>query len=201
MAKNLLKVGKLVPKNSSLFLCDMQEKFRPSIKYFDAIVENSNKMLRAAKILDMPVVCTEQYPQGLGKTVSALGIEAYGIKAVDKTLFSMCLDPIVTQLKDTPDVNSILLCGIETHVCIQQTALDLRNLGYQVFVVADACSSRGHAERKFAFSLLKQAGCWLTTTESAILALAGGSAHPRFKELQAIIKTEAPDTGLMQMNI
>lgn len=56
--------GKLIPKNSSLFLCDMQDKFRPSIKYFDAIVSNSGRLLRAASILDMPVVCTEQYPQG-----------------------------------------------------------------------------------------------------------------------------------------
>ncbi|OXA50677.1 isochorismatase domain-containing protein 2 [Folsomia candida] len=193
--------GKLIPKNSSLFLCDMQDKFRPSIKYFDAIVSNSGRLLRAASILDMPVVCTEQYPQGLGKTVPELGIEAYGIKALDKTLFSMCLSPVVEQLKKTPDVNSIILCGIEAHVCIQQTALDLKNLGYEVFVVADACSSRGHVERKYAFSLLKQAGCWLTTTESAILALAGGSAHPRFKELQALIKQEGPDTGLMDLNI
>jgi len=64
MTSHLAKLGKLVPKHSSLFLCDMQEKFRPSIKFFDEIVENSNRMLRAAKILDIPVVCTEQYPQG-----------------------------------------------------------------------------------------------------------------------------------------
>jgi nicotinamidase-related amidase len=83
----------------------------------------------------------------LGKTVPQLGIEEAGVKAIDKMLFSMCLDPVVEMLKTKPDVNSIMLCGIEAHVCIQQTALDLKNLGYEVFVIADACSSRGHAER------------------------------------------------------
>jgi nicotinamidase-related amidase len=123
------------------------------------------------------------------------------IKPVDKTLFSMCLTPIVEQLKAKPEINSIVLCGIEAHVCILQTAIDLRALNYEVFVVADAVSSRGHAERKYAFSHLKQANCWVTTTESVILSLTGGSCHPKFKELQKLIKEEGPDTGLVSLNL
>lgn len=69
------------------------------------------------------------------------------MKAIDKTLFSMCLDPVMDTLKGNPDVNSIVLCGLETHVCIQQTAIDFRSKGYQVFVAVDACSSRGLVER------------------------------------------------------
>ncbi|ODM97568.1 Isochorismatase domain-containing protein 2, mitochondrial [Orchesella cincta] len=195
--KALSQLGKLIPKNSALFLCDMQDKFATSIKYFNEIVFNSNRMLQAARILEIPVVCTEQYPKGLGKTVPELEVVAAGITPIDKTLFSMCLDPVLEDLKSKPNVDSILLCGIEAHVCIQQTAIDLRARGFQVFVIVDACSSRGHAERKYAFSLLKQNGCWLTTTESAILALAGGSHHPHFKQIQAIIKKEGPDTGLL----
>lgn len=84
---------------------------------------------------------------GLGKTVSELGITEAGITPIDKTLFSMCLDPVLGDLKTKPDVGSILLCGLEAHVCIQQTAIDLRSQGFQVFVIVDACSSRGHAER------------------------------------------------------
>jgi len=196
MSKNFLQIGKLLTQNSCLFLCDMQVKFRPSIKYFDEIVKNSNRLLRAAKILDMPVVVTEQYPKGLGKTVPELGIEEFGIQVVEKTKFSMCLDPIMTTLKSNVDLNTVILCGIETHVCIQQTALDLLSNGYRVFVVADACSSRGKVERALAYTLLQQSGCWLTSTESAILSLAGGSEHPKFKQLQALIKEEGPDTGL-----
>jgi len=154
-------------------------------------------MLQAAKILKMHVVCTEQYPKGLGKTVPELAIGDAGVTAIDKTVFSMCLSPVLEDLKTKPDVGSILLCGLEAHVCIQQTAIDLKSQGYEVFIIADACSSRGHAERKYAFNLLQQTGCWLTTTESAILALTGGSCHPQFKELQALIKKEGPDTGLL----
>jgi len=196
---SFLKIGKLVTQNSCLFLCDMQVKFRPTIKYFDEIVQNSNRLLRAAKILDMPVVVTEQYPKGLGKTVPELGIEEYGITPVEKTKFTMCLGPIMSKLKENVELNTVILCGIETHVCIQQTALDLLANGYRVFVVADACSSRGTVERALAYSLLQQSGCWLTSTESAILSLAGGSDHPKFKELQNIIKTQGPDTGLSQL--
>jgi len=91
---------------------------------------------------------------GLGHTVEALEIKSYGIEPIDKTKFSMCLAPIIDQLKKGhPDVDSVILCGIEAHVCIQQTAIDFKSLGYEVFVIADACSSRGIPER-FEFDLL-----------------------------------------------
>lgn len=92
-------------------------------------------------------MCEWLYFTGLGKTVPELEIENAGVKAIEKTLFSMCLEPVIAELSTKPDVNSILLCGIEAHVCIQQTAIDLRSKGFEVFVIADACSSRGHVER------------------------------------------------------
>jgi len=195
------KFGKLIAKNSCLFLCDMQVKFKPTIKYFDQIVQNSNRMLRAAKLLDIPIIATEQYPQGLGPTVPELGLEAAGVVPVAKTKFSMCLAPIMNELALKPHIDSVLLCGIEAHVCIQQTAIDLRAAGLEVFVIADACSSRGLAERMLALGYLRQAGCWLTSAESAILSLAGDAGISNFKQFQAIIKEEAPDSGLAKINI
>ncbi|XP_037777178.1 isochorismatase domain-containing protein 2-like isoform X1 [Penaeus monodon] len=190
------KLGRLVPQNTCLFLCDLQEKFRSSIQYFPQIVEVSNRLLRAFKILELPIVATEQYPKGLGNSVPELGIAENNVPVFDKTKFSMCLPPIEEIIK-SKEIKSVILCGIEAHVCVQQTALDLIESGMDVHVVVDACSSRSVVDRMYAFERMKQSGAFLTTSESVILGLAGGSSHPSFKQLQKIIWESAPDTGLL----
>ncbi|XP_003741907.1 isochorismatase domain-containing protein 2 [Galendromus occidentalis] len=193
-------IGKLVPGRTALFLCDLQEKFRKTIQYFPEIVEVSNRMLRTAKALDMPVVVTEQYPKGLGSTVAELGIDQYPeIKPFEKVQFSMCTPEVVDLMKTKhPDVDSVILCGIEAHVCVQNTALNLLEHDYKVHIVADGCSSRTLVDRFIAFDRMKISGAFLTTSESAILSLLpGGSSHPKFKEVQKIIMSSAPDTGLL----
>jgi hypothetical protein len=87
-------LGRIVPKNSSVFLCDMQEKFRPNIAHFDKIVFNSNRILHAAKVMQMPVMVTEQYPKGLGHTVKDIELEKYGIKPFEKTCFTMVIPEV-----------------------------------------------------------------------------------------------------------
>jgi len=193
------KLGSLGAKNSALFLCDMQEKFRQTIKYFNEIVSVSNRLLRASKILEIPVVVTEQYPKGLGPTVKELGIQDYEIKPFPKTVFSMCLPEVEESLKKlNPDINTIILCGVETHACIQQTTLQYLEKGYNVHVVVDACSSRSLVDRMYAFNRLQQCGAFLSTSEGIILELLKGSHHPRFKEVQKIIMESAPDSGLLE---
>ncbi|KAB7501112.1 Isochorismatase domain-containing protein 2 [Armadillidium nasatum] len=189
-------IGKLSPKTSMLFLCDMQEKFRNNIVHFPEIVSVSNRLLKAYAILESPIVCTEQYSKGLGHTVKELEIEKYGVKALDKTQFSMCLQPINEVLKDK-GITSVVLCGIEGHVCVQNTALDLIEQNIDVHVVVDAVSSRSMMDRLYAFDRMKASGAFLTTSESVILGLAGGSHHPKFKELQKIIWESAPVSGLI----
>lgn len=178
-----------------LFLCDMQEKFRPSIQYFSQIVEVSSRMLKAAKILEMPVIVTEQYPKGLGHTVPELDVT--GIKVCPKTRFSMVIPDVENQLKEKIDKKTILLCGIETQACIQQTVLDLLEKDYQVHVIVDGCSSRTMVDRMYAFDRMKEAGAFLTTSESALLGLCQDAAHPKFKEIQRLIAQPAPDSGLL----
>ncbi|XP_071532712.1 isochorismatase domain-containing protein 2-like [Panulirus ornatus] len=191
--KNL---GKIVPQNTCLLLCDMQEKFRNNIQYFPQIVDVANRLLRAFKLLDLPVVCTEQYPKGLGKTVEELGVVEHNVPVFDKTKFSMCVPPVQEILKEK-EIKSIVLCGIEAHVCVQQTTLDLLESGLDVHVVVDACSSRSMIDRMYSFERVRDSGAFLTTSESVILGLAGGSSHPMFKQLQKIIWESAPDTGLL----
>ncbi|XP_060032387.1 isochorismatase domain-containing protein 2 [Erinaceus europaeus] len=186
-------LGRLHPGSTILFLCDMQEKFR-HVAYFPQIVSVAARMLKVARLLDMPVVVTEQYPQGLGPTVPELGAE--GLRAVPKTCFSMV--PAVRQELDSrPQLCSVLLCGLETQACILNTALDLLERGLQVHVVVDACSSRSQVDRLVAMSRMRQSGAFLSTSEGLILQLVGDAAHPQFKEIQKIIKQPTPDSGLL----
>ncbi|XP_056652578.1 isochorismatase domain-containing protein 2 isoform X1 [Monodelphis domestica] len=140
MAAARLALGRVLPGSSVLFLCDMQEKFRGTVSFFPQIVAVSARMLQVARMLDIPTVLTEQYPQGLGPTVPELG--AQGLRAVPKTSFSMMVPEVERLLKARPGLRSVLLCGIEAQACILCTALDLLERGLEVHVVADACSSR-----------------------------------------------------------
>ncbi|XP_027715803.1 isochorismatase domain-containing protein 2 isoform X3 [Vombatus ursinus] len=192
-------LGRVLPGSSMLFLCDMQEKFRGTISFFPQIVAVSARMLQVARMLDIPVMLTEQYPTGLGPTVPELG--AQDIRAVPKTCFSMVVPEVERLMNARPSLRSVLLCGIEAQACIMSTALDLLERGLDVHVVADACSSRrsvsSQVDRLLALSRMRQSGAFLTTSECLILQLVRDSAHPRFKEVQKLIRDPAPDSGLL----
>ncbi|CAF3588667.1 unnamed protein product [Rotaria socialis] len=191
-------IARLSRQTSLLLLCDMQEKFRPTIKYFPQIIETSNKLLQVCKILDVPYVVTEQYPKGLGRTVSELDIG--NTKPFEKTLFSMCTPDVVAHMKQrVKDFNTAIICGIEAHACVLQTSVDLLSQGYRVYVVVDAVSSRSLTDRMYAFDHMRQAGAFLTTFESIVLQLTQDAGHPKFKQIQQYIKTSAADTGLLAL--
>ncbi|MEE6483204.1 hypothetical protein FKM82_013466 [Ascaphus truei] len=103
------------------------------------------------------------------------------------------------ELQSIPDLHSVILCGIETQACIMSTTLDLLDKGLDVHVVADACSSRSQVDRLIALSRMRQSGAFLTTSEGVILQLLRDAAHPKFKEVQKIIKEPAPDSGLLSL--
>ncbi|XP_022109882.1 isochorismatase domain-containing protein 1-like isoform X2 [Acanthaster planci] len=179
MAASTKSLGNLAAESTVFFLCDMQEKFKPAIQYFSDIVEVSKRL----------------YPKGLGSTVSDLDI-THAVGVFPKTKFSMVLPPVEEELQKRPNVKSVVLFGIEAHVCVQQTALDLLAKGLDVHVVADACSSRSMMDRQFAYERLRQAGVIVTTSEAVIFQLLGESKHPKFKEVQALVKAVAPVSGL-----
>ncbi|KAH9512100.1 CTD small phosphatase-like protein 2, variant 3 [Dermatophagoides farinae] len=180
-------VGKLLPKQSALFICDLQEKFRPNIQYFDAVVQISSCLLQAARLLDIPIIVAEHYPEGLGVTVKELGLNEYpDNQPITKTQFSMLTSDLIERLRQKhPDVKNIILCGIETHVCVQGTALDAIQAGYDVHVVVNACSSRSMVDRMFAFERMKQ-------------AVSDGS-NPKFHDVRKLIMETAPDSGLLSL--
>ncbi|XP_046857650.1 isochorismatase domain-containing protein 2-like [Xenia sp. Carnegie-2017] len=195
MAATVPRVGKLASKTTAFFLCDIQEKFRESIRYFPEIIQVAKRLVETAKIMGIPVIATEQYPKGLGNTVKEIDMSE--IKAYPKTVFSMVIPEVEKKLQELSDVKSVVLFGIEAHVCVQQTALDLLERNYDVHIVADGVSARSMTDRLFSFERLRDSGAFVTTSESVMFALLGDAKHPNFKEVQKLVKTSAPDSGLL----
>ncbi|XP_034243676.1 isochorismatase domain-containing protein 1-like [Thrips palmi] len=193
----LVKFGLLPEKHTAFFLCDIQEKFRPVMLHFQEIVQVADKLVKTSKTLGVPLIVTEQNPQGLGKTVQELNVShAAGIYS--KTKFSMVVPEVVAQLSElcTGQLQCVVLFGMETHVCVEQTAAELCARGFKVHIVADACTSRSQEERLLAFERMRQMGCFITTAETVIFKLLGDKEHPMFPHIRTLIKSPTPFTGL-----
>uniref|UniRef100_A0A452R3H5 Isochorismatase domain-containing protein 1 n=1 Tax=Ursus americanus TaxID=9643 RepID=A0A452R3H5_URSAM len=153
-----------------------------------ALAPGPARLLQGARMLGIPVIVTEQYPKGLGSTVQE--IDLTGVKLVlPKTRFSMVIPEVEAALAEIPGVRSVVLFGVETHVCIQQTALELVGRGIEVHIVADATSSRSMMDRMFALEVI--------VLEAVLLQLVADKDHPKFKEIQNLIKASAPESGLL----
>ncbi|ELU04580.1 hypothetical protein CAPTEDRAFT_225831 [Capitella teleta] len=202
MATDKAVLGDIKPDKTVFFMCDMQEKFKPSILYFDDILNVSCRLVDACKILQIPLIVTEQYPKGLGPTCKQLDI-GHAVKIVPKTKFSMVLPEVEEELVKlcSGDVRHVVLFGIEAHVCIQQTVIDLLKKGIEVHVIADAVSSRSQMNRLFAFERFRQIGATVTTSEAILFQLIGDKDHPHFKAIQGIIKKNAPESGLVPASL
>jgi len=186
MAAGLQRLGKLTPEATAVFVCDIQERFRPLIYKMPYIIQSTKNMIECAKVMNLPVIITEQYPKALGKTVSELDISSHFL--VEKTLFSMMTPEIENKLKSLPNIHSVLIAGLETHVCVFQTTLDLLEKGYDVHVLADCVSSQDKGDRKIAVERLRQAGAFVTTSESAIFLMMKSTSYPHFRTISGLIK-------------
>jgi len=179
---------RLSPANSMFFLCDVQEKFRTAMPHMPHLIASCKALLSGAEILKVPVVVTEQYPKGLGRTLQEF--EVANAKVFEKTLFSMCTPEVLEHLGSAKR-NAVVLFGLETHVCVQQTALDLLARGYSVVIVADAAASQRMEDRATAISLLRQAGVVVTSVESLLMELIRGKDAAEFKQISGLIKMHA----------
>lgn len=180
----------LQPSRSLLLVIDMQERFASAIADFPHAVERASTLVRAAARLQVPVLVTEQYPKALGKTVDSVrSVLPAGTPVVEKLVFSAFdAEDAADRLRDSRR-NQIILCGVEAHVCVLQTAFDLlENLGAQVCVVKDAVASRSKGDRDAAFDRLAQNGAHLVTTEMVLFEWLRKAGTPEFKELQALVK-------------
>jgi nicotinamidase-related amidase len=178
---------KLDRGRAALAVIDVQEAFRPAVLDFDRVVANVAVLVQGARMLELPVLVTEQYPKGLGETVPELAQHLDGIDRLEKTSFSaVAAEGFPAALADVRD--QVLLCGIEAHVCVNQTAEDLLAAGREVHVVSDAVTSRTTENRELGLHKMEQSGATLTSVETALFELLREAGTPEFKEIQRLIK-------------
>ncbi len=174
----------------ALVVIDIQEKLLPPIFQKDQLVRNSQLLIRAAKILKIPALVSTQYAKGLGGTVPAVASLLPEIDSIDKTMFS-CFgsDVFCSVLKRLPGPrNTLLLCGMETHICVAQTALAALREGYLVHIASDAVSSRTEWNWKIGLDRMRAAGAVISSTEMMIYELMRSSSSAAFKELLPLLK-------------
>ena len=180
----------LAPEQCALVAVDIQEKLLPPIFRKEQLVRNSQLLIRLAQILDLPALVTTQYAKGLGPTVPEIASLLPGIKAHDKLQFS-CFgsDAFCSTLKRLPgNRTTLLLCGMETHICVTQTALAALREGYLVHVASDAVSSRSEWNWQIGLERMRSAGAVISSTEMMIYELLQSSGSAAFKELLPYLK-------------
>jgi nicotinamidase-related amidase len=172
--------------NAGLLVIDVQEKLLPLIPGADRLVQNIAFLMDGARLMVLPVQATEQYPKGLGPTVKELAQRVAERPA--KVEFSSCAIPFVVERFRTARRTHIVLAGIETHVCVLHSALDLLALGFRVFVARDAVGSRYAVDHETALARMEQAGVIPITVETAVFEWVGGAAVPQFKDVSALVQ-------------
>ena len=181
-------MSKIVENNVCILMIDIQEKLLNSVFNKDVLSKKAEIILNSAKILNIPVIVSEQYPRGLGNTVDKLQPYIDSSNVFDKVTFSV-LDTKSIENKITELAKKqIIVFGIETHICVYQSIQDLLEEGYEIFLINDASGSRSEKEHIAGIDRLKTLGCNILTTEMFIFELLKSSKHEHFKEIQALIK-------------
>ncbi|MCA9230871.1 MAG: isochorismatase family protein [Planctomycetales bacterium] len=175
-------------------MVDVQKAFVPVEPYCDRIVWNCRRLLDGAQVLGVRTFATEQYPEKLGSTVDLLA-DRLMTSATSKSAFSCGECGSVFLEWRESGIHRVLVCGIETHVCVQQTVLDLLAAGFQVLVAVDAVGSRFTLDHKTALRRMEASGAVLTTTESALFEWCERAGSPEFKQISALAKEQEPGTG------
>lgn len=175
--------------NALLVIVDVQEAFRKAIPDFALITSRIAMAVRGFRILDVPIVVTEQYPKGLGRTVEELMLTLPdGFEPVEKSTFSAFGEPAFADVLATAGRKQIILCGIEAHVCVNQTAHDLLAGGYDVHLLTDCIASRFEADRAAGVQKMLASGAVPSSVEMALFEALRDSKHEKFREVQAQIK-------------
>ena len=169
---------------AALVVVDVQEAFRPAVVDFDRVAAGVAKLIQGAKALGVPVVATEQYPKGLGKTVPEVAEHLADVEPIEKVCFSAAQ----ADNFDLYGREQALVCGIESHVCVSQTAHDLLDRGMEVHVAEDAVSSRTRENRDVGLHKMERSGAVITSVETALFELVGVAGTDEFKAVQALVK-------------
>jgi nicotinamidase-related amidase len=179
----------LRPEECALAVIDIQEKLLPPIFEKERLVRNAQLLVRLADILSLPIIISTQYQKGLGKTIDEISSLLPEVKTVDKLEFG-CFGngEYCSTVAGLANRNTLLLCGMESHICVMQTALGALNQGLNVHVAADAVSSRTELNWKVGLNRMQAAGAVISSTEMMIYELLGKSGTPAFKEMLKHLK-------------
>lgn len=189
MKKVFKRFEKILEKNNTaLLVIDLQEKLMPVILNSDRVIDKTTKLIQGFKVLNLPIFYTEQYPKGLGSTSASVKKELEGLTPINKMSFS-CFgaDDLFLRLDDN-NITSVVVAGVESHVCVLQTVLDLIANGFQVNLAADAVSSRTELDYVIALDRMRQHGAEVTTVESILFELLEFCGTVEFKSISKIVK-------------
>ena len=184
---------RLKVEDTALLVVDMQEKLLPKIMQAGEVLRNASFLVNAAKVLGVPVLATEQYPKGLGPTVEP--IRGFLTTVWEKQTFSAVGEGGALDFLKSDARIKVVVVGIEAHICVMQTVLDLLNQGFHVFVCVDAVSSRYAIDVKIALKRMQQAGAILVTAEACVYEWLETSANPAFKEISGMVQERMRQIG------
>lgn len=178
----------LITGATVLVVVDVQDKLVPTMHQLEALIDNQTRLIKGMAALEVPILCTEQNPKGLGATIPELAALLSGVETISKNCFGCADSPTFMQSLADIGRKNVLLAGIETHICVYQTAIGLIEAGYHVEVVADACSSRRPENMQIGLYKANNAGAEITCVETALFELLKVAEGPRFKEILGIVK-------------
>lgn len=175
-------------EDSVLMVIDIQGNLYESMQDKHFLLENVRKLIRGMQVFGIPVIVTEQIPEKIGSTISPVAELLPEVPRIPKSDFSCCGDEKIMKALKAVERRQVLLCGIEAHVCVYQTAIDLLGFGYEVYLVADAVSSRTVMNREIGIGKMRDEGVHLASTEMVLFELIRTAEDPRFKEIFRIVK-------------
>ncbi len=175
-------------EDTVLVLIDFQERLMPAMVNQDKVIESTSKLVEGAKEFGLPMIVTQQYTKGMGATVPGLAAVIGDFEPVEKKEFSCCLNEDFTKRLENTGCRTVVVAGCETHVCVQQTVLDLVEAGYDVIVAGDCVSSRKRYTRDTALALMDSAGAVISAYESILFDLLLTAGDPHFKAISKIVK-------------
>jgi nicotinamidase-related amidase len=182
--------GRLEPDRTTLIVVDVQEAFRKAIPDFDRVAQATATLIEGAEAIGIPIVVTEQYPKGLGETVPEV---AEHLPENTEPLEKVCFSATDADGFDLGGRDQALVCGIETHVCVNQTTLALLDAGVEVQVAEDAVGSRFEENKRVGLHKMERAGAVMTSVETALFELLGKAGTDEFKQIQRLILEYAPN--------
>jgi isochorismate hydrolase len=182
------KSRRIIRARAGLLVVDMQERLLPAMDEREALLVNVRRLALGAGLLKLPLWVTEQYPKGLGPTVPELKESLGGARPLEKLAFSACGAAGLLEGMAARKVSEVVLCGIEAHVCVAQSCLDLLDAGLRVFVVADAVGSRAAANRQLGIERMRRSGAVVVSTEMVLFELIAEASAPEFRDLQRLVK-------------